>query len=103
MACSRIDRQLGSSATITKLRNYSLNLYKQLESETGLSTGLKQNGSLTVATTSDRLEELKRQVTFAQRFEIEAKEVSKDEIKEIYPLINIDGCRRCIYTKRWTS
>ena len=82
--------QLGSSATITKLRNYSLNLYKQLEKETGLSTGLKQNGSLTVATTSDRLEELKRQVTFAQRFDIEAKEVNKEEIKEIYPLINVD-------------
>ena len=47
---------------------------EELETETGLSTGLKQNGSLTVATTSDRLEELKRQVTFAQRFEIEAKE-----------------------------
>ncbi len=82
--------QLGSSATITKLRNYSLNLYKQLEKETGISTGLKQNGSLTVATTSDRLEELKRQVTFAQRFDIEAKEVNKEEIKEIYPLINVD-------------
>ncbi len=82
--------QLGSSATITKLRNYSLNLYKELEIETGLSTGLKQNGSLTVATTSDRLEELKRQVTFAQRFEIEAKEVNKEEIREIYPLINVD-------------
>jgi Glycine/D-amino acid oxidases (deaminating) len=82
--------QLGSSATITKLRNYSLNLYKQLEKETGLSTGLKQNGSLTVATTYDRLEELKRQVTFAQRFDIEAKEVNKEEIKEIYPLINVD-------------
>jgi len=39
--------QLGSSATITKLRNYSLNLYKQLEKDTELSTGLKQNGSLT--------------------------------------------------------
>ena len=82
--------QLGSSATITRLRNYSLNLYKQLEKETGLSTGLKQNGSLTVATTLDRLEELKRQLTFAQRFEIEAKEVNKEEIKEIYPLINTD-------------
>ena len=82
--------QLGSSATITRLRNYSLNLYKQLEEETGLSTGLKQNGSLTVATTLDRLEELKRQVTFAQRFEIEAKEVNKEEIKQIYPLINTD-------------
>ena len=82
--------QLGSSATVTRLRNYSLNLYKQLEVETGLSTGLKQNGSLTVATTLDRLEELKRQVTFAQRFEIEAKQVDKEEIRKIYPLINTD-------------
>ncbi len=80
--------QLGSSATITRLRNYSLNLYKNLEKETGLSTGLKQNGSLTVATTEARLEELKRQLTFAQRFNVEAKEVTKDEIKDIYPLIN---------------
>ena len=76
--------QLGSSATITKLRNYSLNLYKRLEEETGLSTGLKQNGSLTVATTESRLEELKRQVTFAQRFNIEANEISIDKIKEIF-------------------
>ena len=82
--------QLGSSATVTRLRNYSLNLYKQLEKETGLSTGLKQNGSLTVATTLDRLEELKRQLTFAQRFQIDAKEVNKEEIKDIYPLINTD-------------
>ncbi len=80
--------QLGSSATITRLRNYSLNLYKKLEKETGLSTGLKQNGSLTVATTEARLEELKRQLTFAQRFNVEAKEVTIDEIKDIYPLIN---------------
>ncbi len=80
--------QLGSSATITRLRNYSLNLYKKLEKETGLSTGLKQNGSLTVATTNERLEELKRQLTFAQRFNVEAKEVNSEQIKEIYPLIN---------------
>jgi len=82
--------QLGSSATITKLRNYSLNLYKQLEKETGLSTGLKQNGSLTVATSTSRLQELKRQVTTAQLFNVEANEVSKDQIKSLYPLINTD-------------
>ena len=82
--------QLGSSATITKLRNYSLNLYKQLEIETGLSTGLKQNGSLTVATTEGRLQELKRQVTTAQLFNVEANEVSKDQIKSLYPLINTE-------------
>ena len=82
--------QLGSSATITKLRNYSLNLYKQLEIETGLSTGLKQNGSLTVATTEDRLQELKRQVTTAQLFNVDANEISKDQIKTLYPLINTE-------------
>jgi 4-methylaminobutanoate oxidase (formaldehyde-forming) len=82
--------QLGSSATITKLRNYSLNLYKKLEKETGLSTGLKQNGSLTVATSKGRLQELKRQVTTAQLFNVEANEVSKDQIKSLYPLINTD-------------
>ena len=80
--------QIGSSATITKLRNHSLNLYKDLEKEIGLSTGLKQNGSLTVATSQARLDELKRQVNTAQLFNVEAEEVSKEKIKEIYPLIN---------------
>ena len=92
--------QLGSSATITKLRNYSLNLYKTLEEETGLSTGLKQNGSLTVATTSERLEELKRQLTFAQRFDIEAKQVSNEEIKDIYPLINTEDLVGGVFIKK---
>ncbi len=80
--------QIGSSGTITKLRNHSLNLYKELEKETGLSTGLKQNGSLTVATTEARLDELKRQVNTAQLYDIDANEVSNDKIEEIYPLIN---------------
>ena len=75
--------QIGSSATITKLRNHSLNLYKELEKETGLSTGLKQNGSLTVATTHDRLDELKRQVNTAQLFNVEANEVTVEQIKEM--------------------
>ena len=80
--------QVGASATITKLRNYSLNLYKKLQEETGIETGLKQNGSLTVATDTERLEELKRQATFAQRFNIQVDEVNIDKIKELYPLIN---------------
>ena len=90
--------QLGSSATITKLRNYSLNLYKQLEKETGLSTGLKQNGSLTVATTESRLQELKRQVTTAQLFNVESNEVSIEQIKSLYPLINTDDVIGGVFT-----
>ena len=77
--------QLGSSATITKFRKYSLDLYKKLEKETELSTGLKQNGAITVATTSDRLEELKRQATTAQLFDVEANMLNPSEIKKLYP------------------
>ena len=89
--------QLGSSATITKLRNHSLNLYKDLEKETGLSTGLKQNGSITVATSEGRLDELKRHVTTAQLFNVEANEVTKEQIKELYPPININDVIGGVY------
>jgi len=41
--------QLGATATITKLRKYSLNLYKELEKKTELSTGLKQKGAITIS------------------------------------------------------
>ena len=50
--------QLGATATITKLRKYSLNLYKELEKKTELSTGLKQNGAITVASSKERLRSL---------------------------------------------
>ena len=42
--------QLGATTTITKLRKYSLNLYKELEKKTELSSGLNQNCAITVAT-----------------------------------------------------
>ena len=80
--------QLGASSTITKLRKYSLNLYKELEKKTGLSTGLKQNGAITVASSNERLQELLRQASAAQLFDVNVEVVSKDRIKELYPVIN---------------
>ena len=80
--------QLGASSTITRLRKYSLNLYKELEEKTGLSTGLKQNGAITVASTPERLQELLRQATAAQLFDVNVENVSKERIKELYPVIN---------------
>ena len=50
--------QLGATSTITKLRKYSLDLYKNLEKITDQSTGLKQNGAITVASTKERMQEL---------------------------------------------
>ena len=80
--------QLGASSTITRLRKYSLNLYKELEEKTGLSTGLKQNGAITIASSIERLEELLRQATSAQLFNVNVETVSKERIKELYPVIN---------------
>ena len=80
--------QLGASATITKLRKYSLNLYKELEKKTGLSTGLKQNGAITIATSEERLQELQRQASAAQLFDVNVEVVSKERIKELYPVIH---------------
>jgi glycine cleavage system aminomethyltransferase T/glycine/D-amino acid oxidase-like deaminating enzyme len=80
--------QLGATATITKLRKYSLNLYKELEEKTGLSTGLKQNGAITVASTPERLQELLRQATSAQLFDVNVEVLDKQKVKELYPVIN---------------
>ena len=80
--------QLGATATITKLRKYSLNLYKELEKKTELSTGLKQNGAITVASSKERLQELLRQATSAQLFDVNVEVLDKHQIKNLYPVIN---------------
>ena len=49
--------QLGPSAAITKIRKYSLELYKKLERELDFSSGLKLNGALSIATTEGRWQE----------------------------------------------
>jgi len=89
--------QLGASATITRLRKYSLNLYKELEKKTGLSTGLKQNGAITVATSPERLQELLRQATAAQLFDVNVETVDKERIKELYPVINDEDILGGVY------
>ena len=89
--------QLGASATITKLRKYSLNLYKELEKKTELSTGLKQNGAITIASSEQRLQELLRQATAAQLFDVNVETVNKKRIKELYPVINDEDILGGVY------
>ena len=80
--------QLGATATITKLRKYSLNLYKELEKKTELSTGLKQNGAITIASTKERLQELLRQATAAQLFDVNVEVLDKKKVKDLYSVIH---------------
>ena len=80
--------QLGPSAAITKIRKYSLELYKQLEKEIDFSSGLKLNGALSIATTEGRWQELKRQASTAQLYDVNVQVLNTDEIEKTYPIIN---------------
>jgi len=89
--------QLGASATITRLRKYSLNLYKELEKKTGLSTGLKQNGAITIASSKERLQELLRQATAAQLFDVNVEVLDKKKTKDLYPVIRDEDILGSVY------
>ncbi|RGP36847.1 GcvT family protein [Pseudotabrizicola alkalilacus] len=81
--------QLRGSANMTRLARYSAGLYVGLEAETGIATGMRQVGSISVALTADRMEELRRQATLARIFDVEVGEVSPAEIKAMYPHLNV--------------
>jgi len=80
--------QLGPSAAITKIRKYTTDLYKELEKKIEFSAGLKLNGALSIATTKGRWQELQRQATTAQLFDVHVEVLNIDQIKKIYPIIN---------------
>lgn len=83
--------QLRASQNMTKLARYSAELYKGLEAETGVATGLRQGGSVSAALTNERLEELYRQAAMARAFGVPVEELSPKEVKEKYEHINLDG------------
>jgi len=79
--------QLRSSASITKVLKYSVDLYKRLDAETGLATGWKMTGCLRLATTPDRWTEYRRLATTARSFGMEMALISPAEVKAMWPLM----------------
>ncbi len=82
--------QLRSSYNLTKLAQYTTQLFETLQEETGQFTGFRQNGSVSVAADEDRFEELKRAVSTCRSYGLEAEVVSPSEISALYPIINSD-------------
>src|SRR5438105_8358845 len=79
--------QLRSSASITRVLKYSVDLYKGLEAETGLATGWKMTGCLRRATNADRWTEYKRLATTAKSFGMDMQPLSPAEVKAMWPLM----------------
>jgi sarcosine dehydrogenase len=81
--------QLRSSASITRVLKYSVELYKGLAAETGLDTGWKMTGCLRLATTPDRWTEFKRLATTAKSFGMEMELIGPDEVRRMWPLMEV--------------
>ncbi len=82
--------QLRPNENMTRLAKYSADLYGRLEEETGVATGLKVTGSLTVALTEHRREEILRQASLARAFGVEVEEVSPDTAREMCPYLTTE-------------
>ena len=83
-------RALRSTRNLTDLIRYSISLYSKLEEETGQATGWINKGSLSIATTEDRLVHIRRQEALAHLFGVRARSVSVEEAKARWPLMNAE-------------
>ncbi|MGI9327360.1 MAG: GcvT family protein [Pseudomonadales bacterium] len=82
--------QLRATENLTKLARYSQELYKTLEAETGQATGFRQCGAISIASNTERLEEIRRQASMASCFGVEAKELTPGQAQERWPLMHVD-------------
>ena len=82
--------QLRTSANITQLLGYSVDLYKRLEAETGQATGWKMNGGMRLACNAERWTEVKRQATTAHSFGLDMQLLTPKEALELWPIMTID-------------
>ncbi len=92
--------QLRATASMTRLARYSQELYAGLGAATGVETGFVRTGSISVALTAERQEELNRSASMARAFEVEVDEVGPSEISKLYPELNTDGVVSGVYLAR---
>lgn len=78
-----------ANSSHAELCEYSMSLLKELEEETGQSTGFRQVGSLSIAHSAARFEELKRVASMNNAFGVTRVDtVTPEEIKALYPLLD---------------
>src|SRR5580658_5929215 len=81
--------QLRASENGTRLVQYSTQLYDRLEQETGLATGFRRCGGVTVARTPERMAALRRTAATAEAYQLECELISPERAAELYPIMNV--------------
>jgi heterotetrameric sarcosine oxidase gamma subunit len=83
--------QLRESSAQTELSKYTATLFRDLEIETGQATGYKQNGTINIALTDVRMEQLSRSHDHAQRMKIKSALLDVGQLQEMWPWIDYTG------------
>ena len=82
--------QLRATENLTRLAQYSLELYKTLEEETGQATGFLAPGAISLASTESRWEELRRTAAMARYLGVDAEEISPADVVDKFPMCHVD-------------
>ncbi|MFN2488861.1 MAG: FAD-dependent oxidoreductase [Actinomycetota bacterium] len=85
--------QLRSSVTLTRMMMYGAELYRSLEDETGVNVGWHEVGSLRLASSKERMEELQRLSGWGKTFGLDLEILSAAEAHDLFPLFEPDGVR----------
>ncbi len=89
--------QLKSNESLTRLAKYTTRLFEELEDETGHPTGYRTTGSLTVASDSQRWEEVLRGMSMARAAGIEAEVLELEQAQELWPTMRVDDLVGALY------
>jgi glycine cleavage system aminomethyltransferase T/glycine/D-amino acid oxidase-like deaminating enzyme len=89
--------QLRGSLSLTRMMMRSVELYRTLEAEVGLETGWREVGSLRLASSQERMEELARQAGWAKTFGLPLELISAGEAQELFPPLSTDGVLGAAY------
>jgi len=89
--------QLRGSVTLTRMMMYGADLYRRLAAETGADPAWHEVGSLRLASTPERFEELRRQAGWAKTFGLPLELIGAREAQALFPLMSIDGVLGAVY------
>jgi 4-methylaminobutanoate oxidase (formaldehyde-forming) len=92
--------QLRATQSLTRLIQYSAELYRGLETETGLSAGFRQCGGVTVARTADRMVQLRRTAAAAAAYGLDCELISPGRALELYPVMRADDLAGALWLPR---
>src|SRR5438046_1933313 len=89
--------QLRGSLSLTRMMMQSVELYRSLGAEVGLETGWREVGSLRLASSKERMEELARQAGWAKTFGLPLELISAGEAQQLFPPMSTGGVLGAAY------